>query len=393
MKAFKKIVAVAVAAVTSICGLQIVSAGAFDPIPGEPEFTSYITADLTRNGTVNYNDFLVMDQFLSGTRYVGYNFHMDVDRNNVISRADENHISSYMVGILSKNYVAGLVDYFQPTYTQSYYAPSGLSTSCDYVRHTYSTPAIDDYEYTLSMTEAAFPTGTSSPDSIIGSDSRVPEYSEDMKSGICRLSCGGTGFVVGDHTIATAAHCCYSGNGNWVNNLYAQFPSSSNVSDENESGYVDFDSQKFFAKEAHISQAYYDNSSIAEDYALITVSESLSNKYHFDLGIPYDIYSSNSPFDNYNIYVTGYPVDHYGDDGCFLYTGIGNILSCASTNILHYNTDTAGGQSGSPVYIKETIGNTHYNTVVGIHTNAGNYGSIFTPIRLKFYLNNSNASY
>lgn len=407
MKVFKKITVVAVIALTSLFGGQVIPVEAKDSVLDEVEFTSYSTADLTRNGTVDSNDYSVMDQVLRGTRYVGYNFHMDVDRNNIVSRADASHILSYMVGIISENCVYGTPNnYFGPEQTQSYYAPIEQSISCVYKKHVYATNTTS--QYTLSMTEAAFPTNISYPDTVIGNDSRIAEYDTDMKSGICYLSCGGTGFVVGDHTIATVAHGCYDSNG-WVNNLYVQFPSSSNVSNGFAPGYVDFSSTKYYVKEAHISKAFYDSCNDNEayyfrvpyDYALITVSESLSNRYHFDLGIPYDIYSSNSPFYDYDIHITGYPNDlanSNNSQGCYLYTGVGQILPLNITDRLCYDTDIMPGESGAPIYVKEKVStvSSAYPTVIGIQaaqTTSYNSGSFFTPIHLKFFMNNTNISY
>lgn len=412
MKVFKKIVSVAVATVTSLCGLQIVSAGAFEP---DAFMTSYRMSDINRNGTTNTTDSTILSNVLWGNRYVASNKLMDADGNRVISWADHAHIVAETVGNNSFNYVDGLSGVgFCGGNTTYVYTPSGQSTSCLYRKHLYSTGygTSNDIVYNLSMTETAFPTGMSSPDVVIGNDGRVPETSS-IYTGIVRIGgpTGGTGFVVGDHEIATAAHVVFNGN-SWNTNSYFQFPV---IGADGKVEVNTLTATKYYFKEAHIEQNYYTSQNDEIDYALITVNTDLSDCYHFSLGIPYDMYSASfvDYFDDYNLYVTGYPGDLGSGYTRYLFTAADKLYTGTGyqSDLLCYTTDTSGGDSGAPVYIKETVstGNKKYSnyiTVLGIHhgglvesldpnTNKykSNCGAFFTPLRLKFFLNNPNASY
>lgn len=184
--------------------------------------------------------------------------------------------------------------------------------------------------------------------------------------------------------------------------MYVQFPDSTNP------GFVSPNSKKYNVVQAHINYDYYEYSinnnkkydvMSPYDYALLTVSEDLSDRYHFNLGIPYNV--TSYPVTDYDIYVTGFPQD-LDSNTRHLYTGTGNILSNLSVegSLLSYNTVTAGGNSGGPVYLKESYDANsaygEYNTVIGIHVMVGannRFASVMTPIKLKFYLSNPNIAY
>lgn len=411
MKRVKERLAGVVTAV--LCGLSAIapigaSAEGLFPENENAMAASYSTADINRNGSVDITDVLVVNQVLNGTRYIANNSLADTNRNRVISYADTQHAMAELVGNSYVCNVEGCSANFYGGTTSNVYVPSGTTTSCKYYRHVYSGTASDG-EYTLSIKEASLPTGTVSPNTIFGDDDRVPEKNTDMKTGICFTSNRATGFVVGDHTIATAAHCVLNNNG-WRSNFYVQFPDVANVGNSGTAGYVNDTSPKYYAVQAHVDKTYYNYCmdgaeyyhKAPYDYALITVAEDLSDRYHFDLGIPYDVYNSNYTFLDYNIYVTGYPVDKESNGTHYLYTGVGKMCLNGSTyeNELRYNTDMINGNSGSPVYIKESYdaGSSYgeFNTVVAINVAqdpAVNSGVIMKPIRVKFYKNNNQASY
>jgi V8-like Glu-specific endopeptidase len=163
----------------------------------------------------------------------------------------------------------------------------------------------------------------------------------------------------------------------------------------------------FSAVEAHIPFNYFTDSNDEYDYALIKLGTNLTgSEYpHFNLGMPYNIYS-NSDFEDYTIYVSGYPdVTPIGpnDPPRQLYTGEGNISMDENVcqNLFKFTTDINYGTSGGPVYIKERYRNynndeyTTINTVVSIcsgiytiYTYPFNAGPIMNPMMIKFYLNN-----
>lgn len=226
---------------------------------------------------------------------------------------------------------------------------------------------------------------------IIGiDDERQPDWS---KSGVCKiiLSTGvGTGFVVDEHTIATAAHCVYkspddtAGYGYRINTVLL-YDTYGNIS------------LQATPIEYHVFEKWVNGSTIdGFDYALITVEEDLSDYMCFNLGVMMDSFATT----NTEIYVTGFPGLVMNEEGNLvaangMYTGEGYLvdnLEFPSQLRIAYTNDTTSGNSGGPVYITETRGNYTYNTVIAVHTTgAGTYniGTRITTDLLHFYLNNS----
>ena len=211
----------------------------------------------------------------------------------------------------------------------------------------------------------------------------------------------GTGFIVGNHQIATVAHNVYSELHDWFSTM--------EITSYNYNG--ELSNTKFTAVEAHIPKNY--NPDIEEtkyDYALITVKEDLSDYVQFNLGTSYSVKQSN--YSNIPIYVTGCPKNNtLGDKNStnHLYTGEGRVIDKSingqnvftNNGLMHYNTDTDYGNSGGPVYTvtKNVINNkpSYTYTVLAIHEGGGsdyaNYGSLITKYHLQFYKNNPNTDY
>ena len=414
MKAVKKLVSAVLAMVCGI-GLAVpVGVSAEELFPdggGNLTTTYYNSADINRNGDVEITDYMLLDSYLKGTRYVESEKLMDVDRNGIISPADlECCMNEVIEASGYANYVDGYSSGFSTSAVTFTHTPTG-ETSRTYYRHVYqnisSAPGHSDGTYTLYCNDTALPTSVSSPDGIVDTDDMYPETDVDMKSGIVRLSSGGTGFVVGDHVIATAAHCVYDKDTHeWENNLYVQFPEN-NLYSNPSCIYVNPNSTKYYAVQAHIDNRYYTNTTNYFDVALITVSNNLSNRYHFKLGV----LNTKTLIRRFNAYLTGFPESHsswWNVNGnsqwlnCFMYTGYDKFYSSTGVypQYVNYKTDSVGGNSGSPVYVKETGGNTTYDylTVVAIHQGVGatdlyNRGTRLDAQYLKFFLNNNQIIY
>lgn len=239
-------------------------------------------------------------------------------------------------------------------------------------------------------------------------DSRYIDWS---KSGVVKI-CGfdekgdgkdlGTGFVIGKNTIATAAHVVSKyGNGKYTPDrikCIKLFNSDGTVAD------TLFSKNKSTNMTYHVPVKFYnDEWSYVDDYAVIKVSEDLSEYQCFDLGYVTDsLIKSNSA----NVFVTGFPayvrgekVNTYDTDN--MYTGEGVILNQEqygkeiSNGLIYYTADTSGGNSGSPVYIEETVRGKTFYTVIGmLSTGDGiplyrfNCGVRFDSDILKFYKGN-----
>lgn len=253
---------------------------------------------------------------------------------------------------------------------------------------------------------------------IIGEDTR---YRDDSLPGVVKIiteRSSATGFVVDAHTIATAAHCVYDG--------LEPFKSDTKLKQIlilNKSGDVEkkIDNNIY---ETHVPNKYITNindcnsvhgvigdekSKIADayDYALITVKDDLSKYACFDLGIVTDGIMSDSQ----KLYCTGFPAiiidgDSSGEVNTSTkhkrFTGEGFMMPDVNQPFperkIYYDIDTYGGNSGGPVYVENTIGDTTYYTVIGIHTRRvtekregeyyANAGVQMTTELLHFYKNN-----
>ena len=174
----------------------------------------------------------------------------------------------------------------------------------------------------------------------------------------------GTGFLVSDKVLLTAAHCI--------------------VPDEEPAGYELLEIRIYF--DLDITAPDYQNSSLSGysyihpqrwtwstnwhneeineryDYCVIELTQAVDRPYYFNC-----VQSSNTT--NQSVYVSGYPTDHK----IHQMTSYGQ-LSYADYYVCRYNNDTVNMMSGSPVY------NTN---CVAIHVRGPdtgyNEGILFTP--------------
>ncbi len=280
------------------------------------------------------------------------------------------------------------------------FTADAAATSIKYTKYTYATNTTS--EYTLTLEEQV---NVNTRDTI-GSETRTP----DQNDGIVKIFSGesnwrGTGFIIDDHTIATCAH-------DLINETQGYFPDI-NIGLFDEDG--NLTSTRLTVIESHIASEYVEAITDSEptyladyDYALMTVAEDLSDRVHFELGVlPLEADDTFTA----NIYVTGIPQDLNHQtvltDYNTIYTGKGNIYTASSpygSQLLHFDTDTSNGNSGSPVYVKTsfTVGTNEpqiLNTVIAIYTLGSpeniqtNAGVRITAPILQFYNNNPNISY
>lgn len=229
---------------------------------------------------------------------------------------------------------------------------------------------------------------------VIGEDERVIDWT---KSGVVKLMNSndylGSGFVVSDHVIATAAHCVY-------NALLRKPDQISKILLFDNDGNVTLEATPV---ETHVPCDYITNNSngykAQDDYALITVKEDLSAYACFNLGVPLDSFiNSNSV-----VTVTGFPAT-WGKPGeeitvntltkHMMYSGNG-IMNGGDSSSIHYNADMSGGNSGGPVYITESAYGRTYYTVIGINISNSkinpqyNNGTRITTDLIHFYSANN----
>lgn len=256
-----------------------------------------------------------------------------------------------------------------------------------YWRHDYSNPLLSSYtryalaSYTTNSNREAVTRA------IIGDNDMV----EDYNTSVVKLNIGGTGFIIGEHVIATAAHCVYNQETDcFLDNLTIDICDSS-------SSVIETITPLFAHVPEYYAQANNYTDGCRQDYALLYVEEDLTNYGMFKMGTALDEFVSA----NSNVTVSGFPLldstIYPGYPYGTRYKASG-ALSSEHTDeyFLGYFADTIGGDSGGPVYVEENLRinnkRRQYKTVVAI--NVADCGSWNIGVRvnsdiLRFYYSNS----
>lgn len=307
----------------------------------------------------------------------------DFDGNGIISEADVEKIQAYKIGLLNETNLPG----------SSTEVTQAVATTRSYYRHDCSSSNAfnrTSYSLTVNPNDNTFSNnGNINPCTIIPPNNMIRDYDTsvvqlDISNKYSKAY--GSEFIVGDHLIATAAHCVYE------NGIFDDI--TINIIDSN-----NINVAKITPSYIHVPINYTSGNS-GYDYALLYVEEDLSKYGMFQMGVALDEYVNK----NGSVVASGFPGE-YSDN----YTGSYGVRFKSQGNIdssnqykLYYDADTFGGNSGGPVYVEEgfKVGdNTYdYKTVVAIHTNGfdedanpngKNSGTKITPDILSFYYNNS----
>ena len=215
--------------------------------------------------------------------------------------------------------------------------------------------------YTLNVNQSSNSNGTAGTMNVIGTDNRIIDWNN---SGTVKIQIGlsgwGTGFVVNEHTIATAAHVVYDTAGNYVPDIL-----SVKVFDSNHNPVT------VTPVEVHVPTDYVNATEHDRqfDYALITIEDDLSDYMSYNFGaVTNDAATDHIALATVGFpgYVNGVHVNNASSDH-MQYISTGSVTSLDSKNIF-YNADTSGGNSGGPIYAVEYLNGHEYHTVVGIHS-------------------------
>lgn len=330
--------------------------------------------DPNGDGSIDLADGIYITQFLSAYHLPSNLTALDFDQSGVISPMD-----SYKVQLYNLNL------YTPPDYDPSDPIEYSSSSTRYYRRHDYSNSnKASYYEYYLSPNNVINNIGDVT-DTIFGSNDMVRDYD----TSVVRLSCGGTGFIVGSHVIATAAHCVYDIDTDEF------FDLSIDIVDTDNSVI-----QTINPSYSHITRNFAQLASYNSnyDYALIYVTTDLSQYGMFNMGMVLEDYIDNEGQVIVSGFPQSYPSGYESSDYGLRFRASGNILpDYTNSNNLCYDADMTNGDSGGPVYIEEGIytvnnGLEEYKTVVAINVaqnSLANYGIRINGDILKFYKKNT----
>lgn len=361
---------------------------------------AYDDCDVNHDGFVDVSDAVATARYLAGDHYISSYNRFDTNKSLTVDASD---VEKILAKIAQNTYSAqywnkvGNTGVSFPTISGFTPEPNASSSTYrTYTKHSYTSG--QNYSYDLYPNAANFNAIQENPipRNLIGDDDRHPSH-EVENTGIVRLVGVGTGFIIDDHIIATAAHCVY-------NRSTHQFKSVPTIRPYNSNGTMNT-SISFTPKEVHIPKIY-DTCNYADrfdyDYALITVSDDLSNYTHFSLGTTYNLSQTN--YSTIPLYLLGPRMIGSETSKNDLYYAQGNVISSnntTSTSLIYYDLDSLPGDSGSPVYTitKATIGNQiyYYYTAIAIHvrndgqsTSVWNAGNRITKYQLQFFDKDSN---
>lgn len=345
------------------------------------------------DGRILTSDGSFILQYLAGHFNPTSQRSLDFDGNGIISNKDATALSYYWMQLIN----GGNVD------DSDFPAPVGADsqdvvTTRTYRRHYFSSNDASSYsQYSLTVDgyDNTVPP-SSTPRHIIGNNDMVRDYD----TAVVNLSIGGSGFIVDDHVIATAAHCVYD-------NEKKEFINSDVI-------VVDANNNKitFHPKYADVCSTFtlengYTFNAEKNDYALLYVEEDLSEYGALKLGVALDEYIEN----NGEVIVSGfpqeYPHNYQGQPYGIRFKAKGTLFSDSNDERIRYNADMSGGDSGGPVYVEEGFRTDNdqqfdYKTVVAINVAQNivedenqmrNIGVKITPDLLKFYNSNPNIDY
>lgn len=331
--------------------------------------------DANGDGSISISDVVTISMYLAGQHSPTNPDAYDIDRNGIISAKDAMCVQKYLAQTWAGNGIG-----------------SSGSSEISNTSRIYNVYNAANGNYLRNYTLSPLASKSNNTRGIVGPEDRVVDWS---KNGVVNITANGvflgTGFIVGDHLIATAAHCVYNGS---TNLIY----SNTDVKVYNNDGTL---AKVANGVEIHILKRYVDNSlnSIyhgSDDYAVITVEDDLSEFPHFGIGSVLDSATDN----NLPVMLTGFPssVNNVSTDCETMYTGTGFLINeyYTSDSQICSTCDTSGGNSGSPLYIEEEIGDNKYITAIGIFTSGPDTYSVSTRMTtdlIHFFKNNPNLNW
>lgn len=321
--------------------------------------------DPNGDGYITTADGTFIDSFLSGTVTPSNLTPLDFDQNGIVSAMDSFKIQVYDSGITNIVPDASAND---PTITP-------VTETLTYRKYAFNSSTYGTY--------TLYP-NTFSVNSIDETDLL---FTDDETTSVVRLETQdtiGSGFIVGNHIVATAAHC--------VLDTYGDVDTHVDVTIIGEDGEI---LANYVPDYIHIPEKFFtSNTPEYYDYALLYIGDGDLNQYGvMKLGYCFDSYISGSGA----VRVMGFPEN--GNNQRNRYYSFGTLSSSGNIFQMNYSAQTEIGMDGGPVYVEESFIRYQYNivekkkTVIAIHNDKNNsygYGTRINCQHLKFYYDNSN---
>lgn len=351
--------------------------------------TNVLMGDANNNGSVTYADVAAVHQYLAGYGAVSARSFtaMDVNQDKIIDSTDA-YIIQYR---LAYNITA-------PTVQKELYTLPDDSTR-SYIKYTCDTGTTTSY--TLSNSTASSNADFDYPVAT------VSDEIDNENTNVVHLSCGGSGFVIGEHLIATAAHCVYNKSDNdFLSNITV------NIYNEQAEAKPENLIASFEAEAYHIPSLYLNGSGTYShhynyDYALIYVGTDSQGKDLLDYVSPWQFAIPSLEFseaETGQLTTSGftfYNIDNNdGDEYARFYStgAVSDFIKVTGTTRYSPNLRIAskalnkGGKSGGPMFYTSTYNNSVNKSVAGITVSLYEYsytwGTKINLTLLRFYKQN-----
>jgi len=380
MNIFKKVISCLTTMAVTISASSIIT------VPSASAATSVLLGDANCDGRVTIADSTAIQQYLGG-RYAAsaYGFTaMDINQDKVVDMTD-----SYIILYRDAYHITSTERVTKELYT----LPD--DSGRNYLKYNCNTGTTTSYYLGDSTTiNAALDETITYPLDV------AADIHDNENTNVVRLvmdgGSSGSGFVINDHIIATAAHCVLDEHDNFVTGITVNIYNENAI--VNSSNLI----ASFEAESYHIPSLYKTVVSGNEnyDYALIYVGTDSQGKGLLDYTSAWNFAVSSLEFSEAQTgYLTVSGFTSHTDLARYYSTG--TVIDFSNDpeethNIpnlrMASNAESYGGKSGGAMYYTSTYNTTTYKSIVCVTTGGsatyGSWGVRINPTLLHFYKQN-----